>query len=68
MPGMNNCPSDALSLDGAHNYEKPTCAVHFSQLWPLRARVSQRLLALAATFWHNNLIGQPGRSLIAYDH
>lgn len=32
------------------------------------ARISQRLLALAATIWHNNLIGQPGRSLIAYDH
>ena len=34
----------------------------------LCARVSQRLLALAACVWHNHLIGNPGHSLIAYDH
>ena len=32
------------------------------------ARVLQRLLALAAAIWHNHLCGQPGRSLVAYDH
>lgn len=31
-------------------------------------RVAQRLLALAAAIWHNQQIGQPGRTLIAYDH
>jgi hypothetical protein len=31
-------------------------------------RVAQRLLALAAAIWHNQLCGQPGRSLVAYDH
>lgn len=31
-------------------------------------RVCQRVLALAAGCWHNWLIGQPGRSLTAYDH
>lgn len=35
----------------------------------LIARVSQRLLALAACIWHNHAIGAPNRrSLIAYDH
>lgn len=34
----------------------------------LRARVAQRLLALGACVWHNWEIGEPGRSLIAYDH
>jgi hypothetical protein len=34
----------------------------------LCARVAQRLLALAACVWHNWQIGEPGRSLIAYDH
>jgi hypothetical protein len=35
----------------------------------LFARVGQRLLAMAATIWHNTLTGQPRRrSLIAYDH
>ena len=32
------------------------------------ARVLQRLLALAVAVWHNHLSGQPGRSLVAYDH
>jgi len=32
------------------------------------ARVLQRLLALAAALWHNQLVGQPGRHLTAYDH
>jgi hypothetical protein len=32
-------------------------------------RIAQRLLALAATIWHNWRIGATGkRSLIAYDH
>jgi len=32
-------------------------------------RVTQRVLAMAAGIWHNNLIGAPiTRSLIAYDH
>ena len=32
-------------------------------------RVAQRVLAMAAEIWHNNLIGAPvNRSLIAYDH
>jgi Transposase DDE domain len=34
----------------------------------LIARIAQRLLALAAGIWHNWQIGQPGRSLTAYDH
>jgi hypothetical protein len=34
----------------------------------LRARIAQRLLALGACVWHNWEIGEPGRSLIAYDH
>jgi hypothetical protein len=34
----------------------------------LRARVAQRLLALGACVWHNWQTGEPGRSLIAYDH
>jgi hypothetical protein len=34
----------------------------------LCARISQRLLAIAACVWHNHLIGQPGHSLVAYDH
>jgi hypothetical protein len=35
----------------------------------LRARISQRLLALAAAIWHNYQIGHyPVRSLIHYDH
>lgn len=32
------------------------------------ARVALRVLALAAAVWHNWETGQPGRSLIAYDH
>jgi len=49
---------DQLSLErhGAHT------------LPGLRARVAQRLLALGASVWHNWEIGEPGRSLIAYDH
>ncbi len=49
---------DQLSLErhGAHT------------LPGLRARVAQRLLALGACVWHNWEIGEPGRSLIAYDH
>ena len=49
---------DQLSLErhGAHT------------MGGLRARVAQRLLALAACVWHNWEIGEPGRSLIAYDH
>jgi hypothetical protein len=36
---------------------------------PLAVRVTQRVLAMAAGIWHNNLIGAPvTRSLIAYDH
>ncbi|GLZ00277.1 hypothetical protein Acsp02_75290 [Actinoplanes sp. NBRC 103695] len=32
-------------------------------------RIAQRLLAMAATIWHNNKTGAPiTRSLIAYDH
>ena len=34
----------------------------------LCARVAQRLLAFGAVVWHNWEIGEPGRSLIAYDH
>jgi hypothetical protein len=34
----------------------------------LFTRVALRLLALAAAIWHNHHTGQPGRSLIAYDH
>lgn len=34
----------------------------------LRARVCQRILALAAGVWHNWHIGHPGRSFTAYDH
>jgi hypothetical protein len=34
----------------------------------LAARVALRLLALAAALWHNQLIGQPGRHLAAYNH
>jgi len=34
----------------------------------LITRVAQRLLALAAGLWHNWNIGDPGRSLTAYDH
>lgn len=49
---------DQLSLErhGAHT------------IGGLRARVAQRLLALGACVWHNWEIGEPGRSLIAYDH
>lgn len=49
---------DQLSLErhGAHTMEG---------LW---ARVCQRLLAFGAVIWHNWEIGEPGRSLIAYDH
>ena len=33
------------------------------------ARIAQRLLAMAATIWHNWIAGQPvKRSLTAYDH
>ncbi len=34
----------------------------------IAVRVAQRLLALAASLWHNQLTGQPGRHLTAYDH
>lgn len=34
----------------------------------LIARISQRMLALAAGCWHNWLLGQPGRHFTAYDH
>ena len=34
----------------------------------LLTRITQRLLALAASLWHNWQIGDPGRHLIAYDH
>jgi hypothetical protein len=34
----------------------------------LISRIARRLLALAAAISHNWLTGQPGRSLIAYDH
>jgi hypothetical protein len=49
---------DQLSLErhGAHTMEG------------LSARVAQRLLGFAAVIWHNWQIGNPGRSLIAYDH
>jgi hypothetical protein len=49
---------DQLSLErhGAHT------------IGGLCARVVQRLLALGACVWHNWTIGDPGRSLIAYDH
>lgn len=49
---------DQLSLE-RHGAHTP------AGLW---ARVCQRLLALAAAVWHNWEIGEPGRSLIAYDH
>lgn len=49
---------DQLSLErhGAHGMDG---------LW---ARICQRLLALGAAVWHNWEIGEPGRSLVAYDH
>ncbi len=49
---------DQLSLErhGAHT------------LQGLCTRVAQRLLALGACVWHNWEVGEPGRSLIAYDH
>jgi hypothetical protein len=34
----------------------------------LLTRITQRLLALAASLWHNWNTGQPGRHLTAYDH
>ena len=34
----------------------------------LQTRIAQRLLALAASLWHNWNTGQPGRHLTAYDH
>lgn len=34
----------------------------------LHTRIAQRLLALAACLWHNWGVGDPGRSLTAYDH
>ena len=34
----------------------------------LISRIAQRLLALAASLWHNWNIGDPGRHLTAYDH
>lgn len=34
----------------------------------LISRIAQRLLALAASVWHNLQIGNTSRSLIAYDH
>lgn len=49
---------DQLSLErhGAHTIDG------------LCTRVAQRLPALGACVWHNWQIGEPGRSLIAYDH
>lgn len=49
---------DQLSLErhGAHS------------LPGLVARIAQRLLAMGAVVWHNWEVGEPGRSLIAYDH
>jgi hypothetical protein len=32
------------------------------------ARIAQRILALTAAIWHNDRLGLPRRSLIAYDH
>jgi hypothetical protein len=34
----------------------------------LMTRIAQRLLTLTAGLWHNWATGDPGRSLIAYDH
>jgi DDE family transposase len=34
----------------------------------IAVRIAQRLLALAASLWHNQLTGQPGRHLTSYDH
>jgi hypothetical protein len=34
----------------------------------LISRIAQRLLALAASLWHNWNLGNPGRHLTAYDH
>ena len=34
----------------------------------LVSRIARRLLALAACLWHNWQLGNPSRSLIAYDH
>ena len=34
----------------------------------LHTRIAQRLLALAASLWHNWQIGDPGRHLTVYDH
>ena len=34
----------------------------------LMTRIAQRLLALAASLWHNTNTGHPGRHLTAYDH
>jgi len=34
----------------------------------LITRIAQRLLALAASLWHNWNTGNPGRHLTAYDH
>jgi hypothetical protein len=34
----------------------------------LAVRIAQRLLALAASLWHNAEINQPGRHLTPYDH
>jgi hypothetical protein len=31
-------------------------------------RITQRLLALAASIWHNQQTGHSSRSLTAYDH
>lgn len=49
---------DQLSLErhGAHTMDG------------LCTRVAQRMLALGACVWHNQQVGEPGRSLIAYDH
>lgn len=49
---------DQLSLErhGAHSMDG------------LCTRVAQRLLAFGACIWHNWQVGEPGRSLIAYDH
>lgn len=41
---------------------------HARSLKGLTARVLERICALASALWLNNLFGQPGRHLTAYDH
>ena len=47
-----------------------TCAGCANPSFPgVYARIAQRLLAMAATIWHNWATAEPvKRSLIAYDH